>query len=166
MNPIRTLANLYGCIAYAIGPERWIPRLTQRVLCSVRTKEKKIALTFDDGPNPKYTPLLLTKLAEHCVSATFFLIGRNLKRHPEIGRRIVQEGHEVGNHTYNHRSLPFLFKARNLSEKQVKVDKDLRRAAAERFFVFRGIPHFVPGGEIRKSLLEFGLILGQPPSVP
>ena len=54
--------------------------------------------------------------------------------------------------------------ARSLSEKQVKVDKDLRRAAAERFFVFRGIPHFVPGGEIRKSLLEFGLILGQPPS--
>ena len=54
---------------------------------------------------------------------------------------------------------------RSLSEKQVKVDKDLRRAAAERFFVFRGIPHFVPGGEIRKSLLEFGLILGQPPSL-
>ena len=53
--------------------------------------------------------------------------------------------------------------SRSLSEKQVKVDKDLRRAAAERFFVFRGIPHFVPGGEIRKSLLEFGLILGQPP---
>ena len=51
--------------------------------------------------------------------------------------------------------------SRSLSEKQVKVDKDLRRAAAERFFVFRGIPHFVPGGEIRKSLLEFGLILGQ-----
>jgi len=82
MNPIRTLANLYGCIAYAIGPERWIPRLTQRVLCSVRTEEKKIALTFDDGPNPKYTPLLLTKLAEHCVSATFFLIGRNLLHFP------------------------------------------------------------------------------------
>src|SRR5271166_625105 len=57
------------------------------------------------------------------------------------------------------------FGPRSLSEKQVKVDKDLRRAAAERFFVFRGIPHFVPGGEIRKSLLEFGLILGQPPRV-
>ena len=49
MNPIRTLANLYGCIAYAIGPERWTPLLTQRVLCSVRTKEKKIALTFAPG---------------------------------------------------------------------------------------------------------------------
>jgi hypothetical protein len=63
MIPIRSLANVYGRIAYAIGPERWIPRVTQRVLCSVRTTEKKIALTFDDGPNPEYTPLLLTKLA-------------------------------------------------------------------------------------------------------
>ena len=99
--------NFYGCIAYAIGPERWIPLLTPRVLCSVRTTEKKIALTFDDGPNPEYTPMLLTKLAEYRVPGTFFLIGRNLKKHPEIGRRIVQEGHEVGNHTYNHRTLPF-----------------------------------------------------------
>jgi peptidoglycan-N-acetylglucosamine deacetylase len=108
MNPIQALANRRGCIAYAIGPERWIPLLTRRVLCSVRIKEKKIALTFDDGPNPEYTPLLLTRLAEYRVSATFFLIGRNLKRHPEIGRRIVQEGHEVGNHTYNHGILPLL----------------------------------------------------------
>ena len=60
MNPIRTLANLYGCIAYAIGPERWMPLLTQRVFCSVRTKEKKIALTFDDGPNPNTVRQVIT----------------------------------------------------------------------------------------------------------
>jgi len=110
MNPIRMLASLslYGSIAYAIGPERWIPLVTGRVLCSVGTSEKKVALTFDDGPSPEYTPLLLTKLAEYRVPATFFLIGRNLKSHPEIGRRIVQEGHEVGNHTWNHRILPCL----------------------------------------------------------
>jgi peptidoglycan/xylan/chitin deacetylase (PgdA/CDA1 family) len=108
MNPIRTLASFCGGIAYAIGPERWIPLLTRRVICSVRTKERKIVLTFEDGPNPEYTPLLLAKLAEYRVSATFFLIGCNVKRHPEIGRCIVQEGHEVGNHTYNDRSLPLL----------------------------------------------------------
>jgi peptidoglycan-N-acetylglucosamine deacetylase len=78
------------------------------VLCSVRTEEKTVALTFDDGPNPDWTPPLLTKLAEYRVPATFFVLGRNLERHPEIGRRIVQEGHEVGNHTYRHRILPFL----------------------------------------------------------
>ena len=84
MNAIRTLANMYGSIVYAIGPERLIPRFTERVLCSVRTKEKKVALTFDDGPNPEYTPLLLTKLAEYRVSATFFLIG-------QIGRASCRE---------------------------------------------------------------------------
>ena len=112
MNAIRPLAQLCGVAAYSIGPQRWIPLVTQRVLCSVKTQEKKVALTFDDGPNPEYTPLLLTKLAEHRVPATFFLIGRNLKRHPEIGRRIVAEGHEIGNHTYHHRVLPLLRKER------------------------------------------------------
>lgn len=102
------LARFPGWLGYTIGPERWIPFVTQRVLCSVKTKEKKIALTFDDGPNPDYTPLLLNKLAEFRVPATFFLLGRNLKRHPEIGRRIALEGHEIGNHTYNHRILPLL----------------------------------------------------------
>ena len=101
--------------------------MTKRVLCSVRTEEKTVALTFDDGPNPDYTPLLLTKLAEYRVPATFFLLGRNLERHPEIGRRIVQEGHEVGNHTYHHRILPFLSKAeiRNELESTQQLIADL-----------------------------------------
>src|ERR1043166_7930036 len=95
MNPIQSLLNFFSWVPYAIGLERWIPLVTQRVVCSVSTRRKMIALTFDDGPNPEYTPLLLTKLAAHRVSATFFLLGRNLKRHPEIGLRIVQEGHEI-----------------------------------------------------------------------
>ena len=97
------------------------------MICSVRTREKKVALTYDDEPNPEYTPLLLAKLAEYRVSATFFLIGRNVKRHPEIGRRIVQEGHEVGNHMYNHRSLPFLSKVgiRNELESTHQLIADL-----------------------------------------
>ncbi len=81
------------------------------VLCSASTGEQKVALTFDDGPDPECTPPLLAKLAGYRVPATFFLIGRNLERHPEIGRRIVGEGHEIGNHTFNHRSLPFLTRA-------------------------------------------------------
>jgi peptidoglycan-N-acetylglucosamine deacetylase len=106
MNPIRIAMDLSGRIGYAIGAERAIPRVTRRVLCSVRTQERKVALTFDDGPNPDWTPPLLAKLAEYRVPATFFVLGRNLERHPEIGRQIVREGHEVGNHTYDHRILP------------------------------------------------------------
>ncbi len=62
----------------------------------------KVALTFDDGPHPEYTPKLLDALKERGVKATFFLIGKNAKVHPEIVKRIADEGHVIGNHTMNH----------------------------------------------------------------
>lgn len=63
---------------------------------------KVVALTFDDGPHPVYTPQVLSILKRHGVKATFFLIGKRVEQFPEIARRIVAEGHEVGNHTYSH----------------------------------------------------------------
>lgn len=62
----------------------------------------QIALTFDDGPNPKSTPLLLDGLRERGVKVTFFVIGASAEKYPEIVRREDAEGHIVGNHTYNH----------------------------------------------------------------
>lgn len=67
-----------------------------------------VALTFDDGPSPDFTPLILDILREHGVPATFFLVGEHVRKYPEIARRIVDEGHEIGNHTYSHRNLPTL----------------------------------------------------------
>ena len=99
---------LLGGLSYLIGAERWIPMVTRRVICRADTLDKRIALTFDDGPRDKHTSALLGKLASHHVRATFFLIGRNLERHPELGRAIVEAGHEVANHTFTHRRLPFL----------------------------------------------------------
>lgn len=65
-------------------------------------KEKKIYLTFDDGPIPEITPWLLDTLATHQVKATFFCVGENIERNRVIYERILAEGHRVGNHTYNH----------------------------------------------------------------
>ncbi|MDE6957241.1 MAG: polysaccharide deacetylase family protein [Lachnospiraceae bacterium] len=65
----------------------------------------KVALTFDDGPHPEYTPKLLDALKERGVKATFFLIGKNAKVHPEIVKRIADEGHVIGNHTMNHAEI-------------------------------------------------------------
>lgn len=67
--------------------------------------EPQIALTFDDGPHPVYTPQILDILKANGIKATFFIIGENAENHPEIVRRIIAEGHEIGNHTYSHPHL-------------------------------------------------------------
>lgn len=66
---------------------------------------KKIALTFDDGPHPTYTPLLLDGLAKRKVKATFFITGENAEAYPELVKRMQEEGHLIGNHTYSHIQL-------------------------------------------------------------
>ncbi|MBR6727393.1 MAG: polysaccharide deacetylase family protein [Clostridia bacterium] len=65
----------------------------------------RIALTFDDGPHPKYTPQILDILAEYGIPATFFAVGENVAAYPEIVARICREGHELGDHTYHHRRV-------------------------------------------------------------
>ena len=70
--------------------------------------KKKIALTFDDGPHPEYTPMLLDGLKEREVSAAFFLMGKNAEKYPEIVERMHKEGHTIGNHSYSHVQLSSL----------------------------------------------------------
>ena len=69
------------------------------------TEKKKAALTFDDGPNSKYTPLLLKGLKERGVHATFFLMGKNIEGKEALVKQIQEEGHLIGNQTYNHVQL-------------------------------------------------------------
>jgi peptidoglycan/xylan/chitin deacetylase (PgdA/CDA1 family) len=64
--------------------------------------EKKVYLTFDDGPVPIVTPWVLETLAHYGVKASFFCVGENVKNNPDIYSKILKEGHAVGNHTYNH----------------------------------------------------------------
>lgn len=67
--------------------------------------EKMVAITFDDGPSGTYTEMLLDGLKERGVKATFFLIGKNIENNEEIVRRMKEEGHLIGNHTYTHKEL-------------------------------------------------------------
>ena len=64
--------------------------------------ERRIALTFDDGPHPEYTAEILDILAEYGIRATFFVIGENVDLYPEVLQRTIAEGHEIGNHTQTH----------------------------------------------------------------
>jgi cellulose synthase/poly-beta-1,6-N-acetylglucosamine synthase-like glycosyltransferase/peptidoglycan/xylan/chitin deacetylase (PgdA/CDA1 family)/spore germination protein YaaH len=68
-------------------------------------QEKKLALTFDDGPDPGWTPKILDVLKEENAPATFFVIGENANRYPQILKREYQDGHEIGNHTYTHENI-------------------------------------------------------------
>ncbi len=64
--------------------------------------EKKVYLTFDDGPVPEVTPFVLDVLKQYKVGATFFCVGENVSRHPDIYERVLADGHKTANHTYNH----------------------------------------------------------------
>ena len=77
----------------------------------VRTNLPYIAMTYDDGPHPKNTPRLLDMLRKRNIKATFYVTGRNVNLYPQLTRRIVAEGHEIGNHTWTHRKLTVLSKA-------------------------------------------------------
>jgi len=76
-----------------------------RVFSNTRTTQKVVALTFDDGPYPPYTEQVLDVLKEYHVPATFFVVGKNVEKYPELVKRIADEGHQIGNHTYHHIDL-------------------------------------------------------------
>ena len=68
----------------------------------IPSRDKVIYLTFDDGPHPDITPYVLDTLKQYQAKATFFCIGKNVVAHPDIYRRLLEEGHRTGNHTFNH----------------------------------------------------------------
>ncbi len=90
---------------------------------SVRISEPYVAMTFDDGPHPSNTPRLLDMLKQRNIKATFFVVGTNAKAHPSILKRMVAEGHEVANHTWNHPDLT------KLSQAGVRAEMDKSKTA-------------------------------------
>ena len=95
-----------------------------------------VALTFDDGPSSPYTGQILDILRERGVTATFFLCGRNVERHPEIARRIVAEGHTIGNHTYSH-PFPY-FRRRSFFAAEIDRTQDvIENVTGQRPRIFR-----------------------------
>jgi len=87
---------------YFVKTPWWLKKLYPKRLWSVDTNEKIIYLTFDDGPHPVATPFVLDELKKYNAKATFFCIGKNVVEQPEIYKRILEEGHAVGNHTQHH----------------------------------------------------------------
>ena len=83
-------------------PPGWIRKWFPELIWTIPNTNNEIYLTFDDGPDPEVTPLVLEILARFNVRATFFCLGMNVEKYSEIFDRIQQEGHAVGNHSYSH----------------------------------------------------------------
>lgn len=81
-----------------------IKRLFSNQVWDIPNTDNKIYLTFDDGPTPEVTEWVLSILKENKIKATFFCIGNNIQKHPEIFNKVISEGHTVGNHTFNHKN--------------------------------------------------------------
>jgi peptidoglycan-N-acetylglucosamine deacetylase len=111
-----------------------------KVTHHVKGNKKVIALTFDDGPNGQTTQRILDTLEQEKVKATFFLIGKNVEKYPDIAREIVDRGHSIGNHSYTHPwELPFENK-RALTEEIDKTETAIYQATGEKTTLFRP-PH-------------------------
>ena len=87
---------------YFVKTPWWLKKLYPSYIWNIKINEKVIYLTFDDGPHPVATLFVLNTLKKYNAKATFFCIGKNVKEYQEIYKKVIEAGHSVGNHTYNH----------------------------------------------------------------
>lgn len=126
-----------------------------KALCRKKTDDKIVALTFDDGPDPTNTPPVLDVLRRYSVQATFFCIGKRAEEQPDIIRRIQQEGHLAGNHSYVHTpSFPFFSTARMTADLQ-QSQQVLERITGTKIILFRP-PYGVTNPMVRKVVCKLG----------
>lgn len=142
--PWRSLLGVLLSLALAFGAmvAVWLlsrSRVFQffgRIVPRVETREKLLALTFDDGPLPGTTKTVLATLARYGVRATFYVTGQELELNPEAARDLVAAGHELGNHTYSHRRMVLVTPAFVATELE-RTDRLIRQAGYRGEITFR-----------------------------
>jgi peptidoglycan/xylan/chitin deacetylase (PgdA/CDA1 family) len=129
--------------------------LRGRFVWRLPSDSRSVALTFDDGPHPEYTPAVLRLLAKLQVKATFFVIGRNVTRLPDLVRRIVDDGHAIGGHTFDHREIVTLTAAELAQEMETcrSAIEDAARTDTRLFRPPRG--RMSLGSMLRVSALDY-----------
>jgi peptidoglycan/xylan/chitin deacetylase (PgdA/CDA1 family) len=121
--------------------------------------QRTVCLTLDDGPNGEATMRVLDVLARHGVRATFFLVGRNVEREPALARRIVAEGHAVGNHSYRHETFLAFASTRRMRRSLERTNQALLAATGTTPRYFRppnGLLIPVAGPRVREARPDAG----------
>lgn len=113
-----------------------------------RTEHASVCLTFDDGPDPAFSPRILDILAEHKARASFFVVGEFAEQHPQLVERMLQEGHTVGNHTFHHYH-PWTVLPGTAREEVARTSKSLQKIIGFAPRWFRP-----PHGRLRRAMLK------------
>ncbi|MCX2678345.1 polysaccharide deacetylase family protein [Galbibacter sp. EGI 63066] len=113
--------------------------------------ENVVAITFDDGPNPKFTPKVMDVLDKYNAKATFFCVGKHIKSHPELFKTILSKGHSVGNHTFSHDKFFGFFNANKVIEELQDTDAIVKETAGLDMKMYRPV-YGVTNPSIKKAL--------------
>jgi len=134
---------------------RWNYHLNS-LIANHKIDNNQIAITFDDGPHPEFTPKVLELLREYNVKASFFCIGKNIEEHPELFRQIINEGHTIGNHTYSHSNGTGFMKTSNLIFEIQQTNTLIKKISGLDAKLFRP-PFGVTNPRIKRALKNVGL---------
>ena len=96
-----------------------------------------LTITFDDGPHPEHTPAILEILKQHNVPATFFMIGKHVDEHPTIAKKVADAGHEIGNHSYNHRNRHGILSTQKVAEEIAQCNGAITKATGVHTHYYR-----------------------------
>ncbi len=128
------------------------------MIWEVHTNQKVIALTFDDGPDPLETEQILDVLNQYDAKCTFFAIGKRLASYPDVARRVIAEGHELANHTYNH-----VYFKKPISRKQVQKELELTENEIIKITSRHSKLFRPPGGMYDETLINISNSMGLKP---
>ncbi|MHB9026790.1 MAG: polysaccharide deacetylase family protein [Armatimonadota bacterium] len=141
------ILDVLGILYAKLGMHSLSP--SGEVSCApARPGQLRIALTFDDGPNPLYTPSILTELKRYNARATFFLVGKMVQLYPDLTTQIMGEGHELANHSYTHPNMTKLTKNEIVAE-VLRTRTMLKDVTGQQTYLFRP-----PGGNIDAAVIK------------
>ncbi|QEM06745.1 polysaccharide deacetylase family protein [Mucilaginibacter rubeus] len=147
---IYSLILFYGC--YYIGSNFFM-----RVMCSLKTNKKIIAITFDDGPDATATPQILNTLKQQNIPAAFFCIGNRIPGNEVILKQIHEQGHIIGNHSFSHHFWFDLFSSAKMLDDMLQTNQSVRQTINLSPLLFRP-PYGVINPNLKKAILQSRMI--------